>query len=192
MADEKSSNWWATLPGVLTAVGGVLTAATGLLVVLVQIGLIGVNPQTLPTPAVPDPTSQSPAATTAAPVAPLPAPSLPVTTPPPAENPQANADIKWTDVDFGPILGKGKLYVKPSQGRAGDDFEIGGVGFPVLYTFIVKHLSVGITATQADATGSFAMTLSTQPALCMEYTIEIRQPSTFEQFGSTTYTTTGC
>ncbi|MDQ0000059.1 hypothetical protein [Pseudarthrobacter sulfonivorans] len=191
MADERSSSWWATFPGVLTAVAGVLTAATGLLVVLGQIGLVGVNPQTLPTPPVSAPTSQSPA-TTAAPIPPFPGPSLPVTTTPPVENPQANADIKWSDVDFGPVLGKGKLYVKPSQGRVGDDFEIGGVGFPVLYTFIVKHLSVGISATQADANGSFTMTLSTQPALCMEYTIEIRQPSTFELIGSTTYTTTGC
>lgn len=191
MADERSSSWWATFPGVLTAVAGVLTAATGLLVVLGQIGLVGVNPQTLPTTPVPDPTSQSPA-TTAAPIPPFPGPSLPVTTTPPVENPQANADIKWSDVDFGPVLGKGKLYVKPSQGRVGEDFEIGGVGFPALYVFVVKHLSVGSTAMETDMFGSFTMTLTTQPALCMEYTIEIRQISTFELFGSTTYTTTGC
>ncbi|MDQ0850523.1 hypothetical protein QFZ65_002461 [Arthrobacter sp. B3I9] len=39
MADEKPTNWWATLPGVLTAVAAVITAVTGLLLGLGQLGL---------------------------------------------------------------------------------------------------------------------------------------------------------
>lgn len=38
MSQSGSTSFWATLPGVLTAVAGVITAVTGLLVVLNQLG----------------------------------------------------------------------------------------------------------------------------------------------------------
>ena len=38
MSQRGSSSFWATLPGVLTAIAGVITAVTGLLVVLDQLG----------------------------------------------------------------------------------------------------------------------------------------------------------
>jgi hypothetical protein len=196
MADEKSNTWWATFPGLLTATAGVLTAVTGLLVVLGQLGVIGGNK---PVPTGSDPPSSSQPATTAAPLPPVlspsppaPSPSPPFTTKLPTENPSVEAQVKWSEVDFGPVLGKGRLYVKPPQGRAGDDFEIGGVGFPALYTILVKHLSVGLTGVATDVSGSFTMTLSTEPTLCTDYTIEIRELSTLKLFGTTTYTTTGC
>lgn len=39
MADEKPTNWWATLPGLLTAAAAVITAVTGLLLGLGQLGV---------------------------------------------------------------------------------------------------------------------------------------------------------
>lgn len=39
MSDEKPTNWWATLPGLLTAAAAVITAVTGLLLGLGQIGV---------------------------------------------------------------------------------------------------------------------------------------------------------
>lgn len=43
MADEpgKSTSWWATMPGILTALAGIITALTGLVAILVQTGIIG-------------------------------------------------------------------------------------------------------------------------------------------------------
>lgn len=51
----ERANWWATLPGLLTAVAGFLTALTGMLVFLNQAGIWPVKTQALPTLA---PTSQ--------------------------------------------------------------------------------------------------------------------------------------
>ena len=39
MADDKPTNWWATLPGLLTAAAAVITAVTGLLLGLGQLGV---------------------------------------------------------------------------------------------------------------------------------------------------------
>ena len=39
MAEEKPTNWWATLPGLLTAAAAVITAVTGLLLGLGQLGM---------------------------------------------------------------------------------------------------------------------------------------------------------
>lgn len=39
MAEEKPTNWWATLPGLLTAAAAVITAVTGLLLGLGQLGV---------------------------------------------------------------------------------------------------------------------------------------------------------
>lgn len=39
MADEKPTNWWATLPGLLTAAAAVITAVTGLLLGLGELGV---------------------------------------------------------------------------------------------------------------------------------------------------------
>jgi hypothetical protein len=39
MSDEKPTNWWATLPGLLTAAATVITAITGLLLGLGQLGV---------------------------------------------------------------------------------------------------------------------------------------------------------
>ena len=38
---EKAQSWWATLPGILTAVAGLVTAVTALVAALHQVGLIG-------------------------------------------------------------------------------------------------------------------------------------------------------
>lgn len=38
---EGTKNWWATLPGILTAIAGVITAIGGLLLALNQTGLLG-------------------------------------------------------------------------------------------------------------------------------------------------------
>ena len=49
MADEKPTNWWATLPGLLTAAAAVITAVTGLLLGLGQLGVFDANvPATAP------------------------------------------------------------------------------------------------------------------------------------------------
>lgn len=37
--NEKSKDWWHTVPGILTAIAGVLTAVTGLIIALNQIGV---------------------------------------------------------------------------------------------------------------------------------------------------------
>lgn len=39
MAEEKPNNWWATLPGLLTAAAAVITAVTGLLLGMGQLGM---------------------------------------------------------------------------------------------------------------------------------------------------------
>jgi hypothetical protein len=39
--DANAKNWWATMPGLLTALAGIITAVGGLIAVLVQTGLIG-------------------------------------------------------------------------------------------------------------------------------------------------------
>ena len=43
MADEERTgkSWWATMPGVLTALAGIITAVAGLVAILAQTGLVG-------------------------------------------------------------------------------------------------------------------------------------------------------
>ena len=49
MAEEKPTNWWATVPGLLTAAAAVITAVTGLLLGLGQLGVFDANmPVTAP------------------------------------------------------------------------------------------------------------------------------------------------
>jgi hypothetical protein len=49
MADEKPTNWWVTLPGLLTAAAAVITAVTGLLLGLGQLGVFDAGkPATAP------------------------------------------------------------------------------------------------------------------------------------------------
>ena len=48
MADEpdKTTSWWATLPGILTATAAVITAVTGLVAILSQTGVFGEKSKT--------------------------------------------------------------------------------------------------------------------------------------------------
>ena len=46
--EEKTPNFWVTLPGILTALAGLLTASTGLLIALNQTGVIGDDDPTSP------------------------------------------------------------------------------------------------------------------------------------------------
>jgi hypothetical protein len=51
---QRESNWWGTVPGMLTAIAGVLTALAGLVAALHQVGLIGeqkTTPASRPAPA---------------------------------------------------------------------------------------------------------------------------------------------
>jgi hypothetical protein len=49
MADDEPTNWWATLPGLLTAAAAVITAVTGLLLGLGQLGVFDAGkPTTAP------------------------------------------------------------------------------------------------------------------------------------------------
>jgi hypothetical protein len=41
-AESKSSNWWQTMPGVLTALAGIITAMAGLIAALHQAGLFAI------------------------------------------------------------------------------------------------------------------------------------------------------
>ncbi|MDR6559824.1 hypothetical protein J2809_004207 [Arthrobacter pascens] len=185
MADEKPTSWWSTLPGLLTAVAAVIGAVTGLLVALGQLGVIDFS-RSDPLSSSGAPSHSQPPRTTAL------EPTPTTETPSPPANAPVNAEVRWSEVDFGSILGKGRLYVKPPQGPAGKNFEVGGRGFPSLYVFLIRHLSLGTTDVTTDTSGSFTMTLTTEPTLCQEYTIEILELSTLKLFGKTTYTTTGC
>ena len=51
MADEpnKTTSWWATLPGILTATAAVITAVTGLVAILSQAGVFGEKSKTFVT-----------------------------------------------------------------------------------------------------------------------------------------------
>ncbi|MDP9696658.1 UNVERIFIED_ORG: hypothetical protein J2X79_004241 [Arthrobacter globiformis] len=61
MADEKPTNWWATLPGLLTAAAAVITAVTGLLLGLGQLGVFDAGkPATASSPPTGSPASASP------------------------------------------------------------------------------------------------------------------------------------
>lgn len=70
--ENQQQSFWATVPGVLTAVAGVVTAGTGLLVALGQLGVIGSDDdggpnaalETTSSPASPGPASPSPTAPT--------------------------------------------------------------------------------------------------------------------------------
>jgi hypothetical protein len=49
MTDEpKATNWWHTLPGVLTAAAGVITAITGLIVAFSNVGFLKVDKEAVP------------------------------------------------------------------------------------------------------------------------------------------------
>jgi hypothetical protein len=50
-AESKSSNWWQTMPGVLTAIAGMITAIAGLVAALHQTGLFSA-PQAEPAPSI--------------------------------------------------------------------------------------------------------------------------------------------
>lgn len=62
-SEEKKPSFWATFPGVLTAVAGLLSAGTGLLVALSQIGVIGGEEDDVEPNTVVEATSQSPSPT---------------------------------------------------------------------------------------------------------------------------------
>jgi hypothetical protein len=63
---ENKNNFWATFPGVLTAVGGFLVAITGLITVLQSMGIVKKLPQTPPPVASsPTPVTQTPSASQA-------------------------------------------------------------------------------------------------------------------------------
>lgn len=185
MTDEKPTSWWATLPGLLTAAAGVITALTGLLAILVQLGIIG-GPTPSAGPGVPS-TSNS-ATGSPAPTLTEADPTNPEKASAPPDN-SLNADVKWS----GPILESGRMYVKPAQGRAGEDFVVGGRGFLPGYIFGIRHQAIGPNYAEVDPNGSFSLTLSTEPALCTEYKIElVVRGSPQNVFGTTSYTTTGC
>jgi hypothetical protein len=66
MSDEKPTNWWATLPGLLTAAAAVITAVTGLLLGLGQLGVFdGGRPATVATGGSPSATASASGAGTA-------------------------------------------------------------------------------------------------------------------------------
>lgn len=50
-AESKSSNWWQTMPGVLTAIAGMITAIAGLVAALHQAGLFSAS-QAEPAPSI--------------------------------------------------------------------------------------------------------------------------------------------
>jgi hypothetical protein len=72
-AESKSSNWWQTMPGVLTAIAGMITAIAGLVAALHQTGLFSA-PQAEPAPSIvtaspPDSPSQTASPSQTSPVA---------------------------------------------------------------------------------------------------------------------------
>lgn len=50
MTDEKSTSWWSTMPGLLTAAAAVITAITGLIIGLGQIGVFDGRQEPAATP----------------------------------------------------------------------------------------------------------------------------------------------
>jgi hypothetical protein len=80
--DEKSHNWWQTLPGLLTAAAGIITAIAGLVAILNQAGFL--QPRATPPPSAstttqtekPDRTPSPPASTAAVSAIPLRSQSL--------------------------------------------------------------------------------------------------------------------
>ena len=65
-SEEKKQSFWATFPGVLTAVAGLLSAGTGLLVALNQVGVIGTEEDDAEPNAVVGTPSQTPSPTPSA------------------------------------------------------------------------------------------------------------------------------
>ena len=84
--EPRAKSWWATLPGVLTAIAGIVTSVTALIVALNQAGVFQVQKQ--PSPQAhygttqPSETTKQPAATEAVPGATKSAPSGRTATPP--------------------------------------------------------------------------------------------------------------
>ncbi|QCO98827.1 hypothetical protein FCN77_15365 [Arthrobacter sp. 24S4-2] len=73
MADEKPANWWATLPGLLTAAAAVITAVTGLLLGLGQLGVFDGGRPAATASGQPSPNSTAPPSGTSQPSGPAPA-----------------------------------------------------------------------------------------------------------------------
>lgn len=59
---QKSSSWWQTVPGVLTALAALITALSGLVALLFQYGVLGSKNEPSPPPAASSPVSTQPAA----------------------------------------------------------------------------------------------------------------------------------
>ena len=99
MAEEKPTNWWATVPGLLTAAAAVITAVTGLLLGLGQLGVFDANmPVTAPSSPIGagSPESGSPASASSKPT---PGNGTGLAVSLPAERKYRSADVEYEILD---------------------------------------------------------------------------------------------